>query len=176
MAKKRKKKNDSSKNIEEDNLDVLDEEIDSEKKHKKKSKKTSEKKEPKPEKKEEKGKYDGKTKIVGGVERVPTGIKNFDKLIKRGFEKNSTNLLVAGGGGGKSIFGMQFLIEGIKNGENCLYIMFEEKREEFFSNMKEFGWDMEKYEKQGKFTFLEYNPEKIKTILEKGGGTEESIE
>ncbi len=169
MSKKRKNKDDFSEDSEEDNLDSLEEEQkDTGKQNKKKTiKKKSGNKKQKSKK--------GKTKIVGGVERVPTGIKNFDKLIQGGFEKNSTNLLVAGGGGGKSIFGMRFLIEGIENGENCLYIMFEEKREEFFSNMKEFGWDMERYEKKGKFTFLEYSPEKVKTMLEEGGGTVESI-
>ncbi len=41
--------------------------------------------------------------------------------------------------------------------------------------MKEFGWDLEKYEKEGKFMFLEYTPEKVRTMLEEGGGTVESI-
>ena len=109
------------------------------------------------------------------VERVPTGISNFDSLIEGGFEKNSTNLIVGGSGSGKSIFSMQFLIEGVKKGEKCLYITFEEKKEEFYKYMSEFGWDLYKLEKQGKFVFLEYTPEKVKTMLEEGGGIIESI-
>jgi circadian clock protein KaiC len=109
------------------------------------------------------------------IERVPTGIKNFDSLIEGGMEKNSTNLIVGGSGSGKSIFAVQFLMEGIKKGESCLYITFEEKKKEFYDNMIEFGWDLEKYEKQGKFVFLEYKPGKVKTMLEEGGGIIESI-
>ena len=112
---------------------------------------------------------------IGKVERVSTGIKNFDSLIEGGFEKNSTNLLVGSSGAGKSIFAMQFLIEGIKNGENCLYVTFEEKKEEFYNNMLDFGWNLAELEKQGKFIFLEYTPEKVKTMLEEGGGIVESI-
>ena len=108
-------------------------------------------------------------------ERVPTGIPNFDGLIQGGFEKNSTNLIVGNSGSGKSIFSMQFLIEGIKKGENCLYITFEEKKKVFFVNMKEFGWDLKKLEQTGKFTFLEYTPEKVRTMLEEGGGAIESV-
>jgi len=107
--------------------------------------------------------------------RVPSGIKNFDSLVQGGFEKDSTNLIVATSGSGKTIFSMQFLIEGIRREENCLYITFEEKKEEFYSNMKEFGWNLEKLEKQGKFFFLEYTPEKVKTMLEEGGGTIETL-
>ena len=60
------------------------------------------------------------------VKRVPVGIKNLDKIIEGGFEKNSTNLIVGGSGSGKSIFTIQFLIEGVKKGENVLYVAFEE--------------------------------------------------
>lgn len=109
------------------------------------------------------------------VEREPTGIKDFDSLIEGGFEKNSTNLLVGSSGSGKSIFAIQFLMEGLKRGERCLYITFEEKKEEFYDNMIKFNWDLEKFEKQGRFVFLEYTPEKVKTMLEEGGGIIESI-
>lgn len=108
-------------------------------------------------------------------DRIPSGIKNLDPLIKGGFEKNSINLIVAGSGSGKTIFCMEFLLEGIKKGENCLYITFEEKKEEFYKNMLEFGWDLEDAEKKGKFVFLEYAPEKVKMMLEEGGGAVESI-
>ncbi len=109
------------------------------------------------------------------VARIATGVPNFDRLIGKGFEKNTTNLLVGGSGSGKTIFATQFLIEGIKNGEKCLYVTFEEKKEQFYLNMKEFGWDLGEYEKKGAFTFLEYTPMKVKTMLEEGGGAIESV-
>ncbi len=108
-------------------------------------------------------------------ERVPTGIPNFDSLIQGGFRKYSTNMIVGGAGSGKTIFTTQFLITGLKKGENCLYITFEEDKNEFYSNMLEFGWDLENYEKRGLFTFLEYTPIKVKTMLEEGGGEIEAV-
>ena len=108
-------------------------------------------------------------------EKIPSGIKNLDPLIKGGFEKNSINLVIAGSGSGKTIFSMEFLIEGIKKGENCLYITFEEKKEEFYFNMKELGWDLEELERKGSFFFLEYTPEKVKIMLEEGGGAIETL-
>lgn len=117
------------------------------------------------------GKKRSKKKIV----RVPTGIKNLDKIIEGGLEQNSTNLLVGGSGNGKSIFATQFLMEGLKKGEAVLYVSFEEKKKEFYMNMMELGWDLEKAEKEGKFFFLSYTPEKIRTMLEEGGGDIETI-
>lgn len=107
--------------------------------------------------------------------RVSSGVPGFDSLIEGGFEQKSINLIVGGSGSAKTIFAMQFLVEGVKKDENVLYITFEEKREEFYKNMLEFGWDLEKYEKEKKFYFLEYSPEKVKAMLEEGGGAVESI-
>lgn len=107
--------------------------------------------------------------------RISTGIENFDELIEGGFDKNSVNLLVGSSGSGKSIFGIQFLIEGIKKNENCLYVTFEEQKAEFFENMKELEFDLAGLEKKEKLFFLEYTPKKVKSMLEEGGGAIENI-
>ena len=41
--------------------------------------------------------------------------------------------------------------------------------------MKEFGWDLQKLEKENKFVFLEYTPEQVKKLLVEGGGIVENI-
>lgn len=109
------------------------------------------------------------------LERISTGISNLDKLTEGGFEKHSTNLIIGDSGAGKTIFATQFLVEGIKNNEKCLYINFEEKKDGFYANMKRFGFNLREYEKQGKFYFIEYTPEKVKSMLEEGGGIIETI-
>jgi len=107
--------------------------------------------------------------------KASTGISRFDKMTKGGFERDSINLIIGGSGSGKTIFALQFLLEGVKRGENVLYVTFEEKKDEFYENMKKFGWDLEKVEKTGKFIFLEHSPEKVKMMLDEGGGVIESI-
>jgi len=107
--------------------------------------------------------------------RISSGISGFNSLIESGFEKNSVNLIVGGSGSGKTIFAMHFLVEGISKGENVLYVTFEEKRTQFFRDMAQFGWELEKYENDGNFFFLEYSPEKVREMLEEGGGTVEGI-
>jgi len=107
-------------------------------------------------------------------ERIKTGVLGFDSLIGGGFEPHSINLVAGGGGSGKSTFALQFLLEGLKKKECVLYVTFEEKKQDFFNNMKEMGYDLEKAEQTGKFLFVEYSPEKVKMMLEEGGGAIES--
>ncbi len=113
-------------------------------------------------------------KISKSESRIKTGIENLDRLTEGGFEKNSTNLLVGGSGSGKTILAIQFLMEGMKHGEKVLYVTFEEQKEEFYKNMLKLGLRLEEYEKKGLFMFLEYQPEKVKTMLEEGGGAIEN--
>ncbi|MDP3919003.1 MAG: ATPase domain-containing protein [Nanoarchaeota archaeon] len=116
-----------------------------------------------------------KSKISKKHIRVNTGIKNLDPLISGGLIKDSVTLVTGGPGSGKTIFSMQYLMEGLKNGETCLYITFEEKREKLYGDMLSFNWDFEKYEKKKQFFYLEYNPEQVKSLIEEGGGTVDQI-
>ena len=110
------------------------------------------------------------------AKRIPVGIAKLDPLIRGGVIKNSINLVAGGAGTGKTIFALQFLINGItKYDEPGIYITFEEKKKKTYADMLEFGWDLEKYEKQGKFAYLEYTPEQVKKVLVEGGGIVESI-
>jgi len=107
--------------------------------------------------------------------RVSTGIPGMDPLINGGFKRKSINLVAGGAGSGKTILALQFLLEGIKKGESGIYITFEERRDKTYEDMLGFGWDLEKYEKEGRFIYLEYTPEQVKKILIEGGGMIENI-
>ncbi|UCD21079.1 MAG: hypothetical protein JSW08_00840 [archaeon] len=114
-------------------------------------------------------------KIIKKNEKIETGIPAFDKISKGGFNEESVNLIVGGAGAGKTIFSIKFLMEGMIKGETCLYITFEEKKDELYKNMLSFGWDLADYEKKGKFIFVEYTPEKVRKMLQEGGGALESL-
>jgi len=109
------------------------------------------------------------------IVRVSSGVLGLDKVIQGGFKKNSINLVAGEPGAGKTIFAIQFLIEGCKKGEAGVYITFEEKKEKLYEDMTSFGWDLEKYEKKGLFRFLEYTPEQVKKLLVEGGGVVDAL-
>lgn len=109
------------------------------------------------------------------LKRVTSGVFGLDRLIEGGYKENSVNLVAGEPGAGKTIFAIQFLVEGCKRGEACIYITFEEKKEKLYENMLTFGIDLEEYEKKKLFKFLEYTPEQVKRLLVEGGGIVENL-
>jgi circadian clock protein KaiC len=97
-------------------------------------------------------------------ERIPSGIPGLDKLIEGGFVKGSTNMVSGGAGTGKTIFCVQFLLEGLKKGEICMFITLEERPEDIIGDVKRFGWDLEKYVKEKKLFLESQDPFQITDI------------
>jgi circadian clock protein KaiC len=89
------------------------------------------------------------------IERIPSGIPGLDKLMEGGFVKGSTVLVSGAAGTGKTIFSIQYIMEGLKKGEICMFITLEETPEDIIGDVKRFGWDLQKYRDEKKL-FLEY--------------------
>lgn len=105
------------------------------------------------------------------VKRIPMGIPAFDGMIEGGFQEKSINLVTGGAGSGKTIFAIQFLVNGaLKYGEPGIFLTFEEEKEQIFRNMIRFGWDLRDLERKGKLIVLRYSPEQVRDLLAKGGG------
>jgi KaiC/GvpD/RAD55 family RecA-like ATPase len=90
-------------------------------------------------------------------ERVTTGIHGLDNLIQGGLVKGSSVLVSGHAGCGKTIFCLQYLWDGLENGEPGAYMTLEETADEIKKDALMFGWDFEKYEKSGKFKIIEKN-------------------
>ncbi len=97
--------------------------------------------------------------IIMSKDRIESGIKNLDKLVEGGFVKNSVYLTAGQTGTGKTIFGIQYLLHGLRLGENCLYISLEQPIDDVLSDMEKFGWkeELKKYIDQGKL-IVHYSP------------------
>ncbi|MFP4000364.1 MAG: RAD55 family ATPase [Thermoplasmata archaeon] len=54
-------------------------------------------------------------------ERISTGIKGLDEMIEGGLPFPSVALVAGGAGTGKTTFGLRFLVEGAKKGEQGLF-------------------------------------------------------
>ena len=83
------------------------------------------------------------------MERISTGIKGFDELIEGGFPKGSAILLSGTPATGKTIFALEYLINGVKKfNEKGIFITFEEKKENIKEQAKQFGWNLEELGKK----------------------------
>lgn len=86
---------------------------------------------------------------------IKTGIKGFDTILKGGLRQNSSVLITGGPGTGKTIFALQFIVEGAKFGEAGLYITFEESVESLREYAESIGIDLRGFEKKGLITLVQ---------------------
>lgn len=101
--------------------------------------------------------------------RVPTGVPGFDDLIQGGFPQGSSVVIAGGPGTGKTIFGVQYLYNGAtKYNEKGLLVTFEQRVEDIYEQARQFGWNLQQLEKQGKIKIMAFPANKIndKTIDE----------
>ncbi len=94
------------------------------------------------------------------VDKLPTGIPGFDFVSNGGLPKGRTTLLAGTAGSAKTVFAVQFLAEGImQNREGGVLITFEETPEDIRANMASFGWDIERWEAEGLWAFVDASPQ-----------------
>jgi circadian clock protein KaiC len=73
------------------------------------------------------------------VERAPTGIEGLDRLLDGGLPKGRTTFLIGPTGAGKTTFALQFALEGVRRGERCLYVNFEENPSQLAQQIESLG-------------------------------------
>jgi circadian clock protein KaiC len=82
-------------------------------------------------------------------ERTPTGIDGLDALLGGGLWRGSTTVLAGPTGAGKTTAGLQFVLEGIRRGEPCLYANFQENPMQLARSMRALGADVEDVTRRG---------------------------
>ena len=75
-------------------------------------------------------------------ERVSTGVPGLDHLLRGGLPAHRIHLVEGHPGSGKTTLGLQFLLEGAKHGESCMYITLSETADELRANAASHGWDL----------------------------------
>jgi circadian clock protein KaiC len=77
------------------------------------------------------------------MQRLRTGIPGFDEVTQGGLLADRIYLVDGDPGAGKTTFALQFLLEGVRNGERCLYVTLSETRDELASGARSHGWSLE---------------------------------
>ena len=75
--------------------------------------------------------------------RVPSGVSGFDELIEGGFPSDRLYVVSGPPGSGKTTFCTQFVTNGARAGETCLYVTMHESKRELAEDMSsyDFGFD-----------------------------------
>ena len=99
------------------------------------------------------------------MERIKTGIFGLDQLIEGGFRDNTATVVVGSSGTGKTTFAIQFLMHGIENGEQGLYVTMEESPDQIMKEAAMMGWDMESHHEKSLF-FIHLKGKNFKKMIE----------
>ncbi|HAC62551.1 MAG TPA: circadian clock protein KaiC [Cyanothece sp. UBA12306] len=96
---------------------------------------------------------------IESIEKLETAIPGFDFLSVGGLPKGRATLIAGTAGSSKTVFACQFLAEGIKRGENGVFVTFEEPPKTLRKNMGGFGWNIAKWEEERKWAFVDASPQ-----------------
>jgi circadian clock protein KaiC len=85
------------------------------------------------------------------LQKTPTGINGLDEITNGGLPKGRPTLVCGGPGSGKTLFGIEFVVNGaVKYDEPGVIITFEEKGEELATNVASLGFDLDKLQRDNK--------------------------
>ena len=85
------------------------------------------------------------------MERIQFGINGLDEMFGGGLIKNSICSLIGTYGTGKTTFALQFIFEGLRNGEKAIYFSLEEREDRIYDLMEERRFRVEKYRDESLF-------------------------
>lgn len=97
--------------------------------------------------------------------RIKTGIFGLDQLIEGGMRDKTSVVVVGSSGTGKTTFAVQFLMHGIENGEQGLYVTMEESPEQIMREAETMGWDMKQHYEKSLF-FIHLKGKNFKKMIE----------
>ncbi len=80
---------------------------------------------------------------VSAVARSNSGISGLDHILGGGFPAGGLYLIQGNPGLGKTTLAMQFLLAGVRRGEDCLYVTFSETRDELIAVARTHGWALD---------------------------------
>jgi circadian clock protein KaiC len=80
---------------------------------------------------------------MASEKRAKTGVPGLDDILNGGFIPNRLYLIDGDPGAGKTTLGLQFLLEGLRQNEKCVYISLSETKEELLATSNAHGWSLD---------------------------------
>lgn len=75
--------------------------------------------------------------------RVRTGVPGLDEVLHGGWSAGHLYLIEGSPGAGKTTLALQFLREGVRQGESCLYVTLSETADELRAGATSHGWSLD---------------------------------
>ena len=99
------------------------------------------------------------------IDRITLGIEGLDAMIRGGVPARSLMVAIGSAGTGKTTLGLQFLAEGLRNGERAVYITLEESRQRVIRSATEKGFAYDEYTEDGDLAVVGIDPVEMANSL-----------
>jgi circadian clock protein KaiC len=78
------------------------------------------------------------------LSRAPSGVPGLDPMLDGGVWAGSSTLVAGPTGSGKTTMGIQFILEGLRRGERCLFVNFQENPTQLAFQLERIAGKLEK--------------------------------
>lgn len=109
--------------------------------------------------------------VGGSVPKVATGIAGFDEMAMGGLPRRRVTAVTGQAGSAKTVFAAQFLAEGVRLGQPGVFVSLEEPVAELRANLRTLGHDLDTWEADGRWAFVDASPQVRLQTGEPGGVT-----
>jgi KaiC/GvpD/RAD55 family RecA-like ATPase len=101
--------------------------------------------------------------------RVSSGVPGFDELVDGGLLSDRLYVVSGPPGSGKTTFCSQFITQGAKEGEDCVYMTMHETKDELVQDMSGFEFGFDRAVKSDSIQFLNLVTESGKRTISQFG-------
>lgn len=99
------------------------------------------------------------------MERINSGVRNFDRLLGGGIPKKAMVLIEGAPGSGKTNLGLEFLYRGAQKGKKGLYISFQDTEDEILRTTT-FDWDFEEKVEKEVINISKFDPYRYEKLAD----------
>lgn len=106
-----------------------------------------------------------RTSTESASDLVLTGVDGLDELLGGGVPKGHVITVMGSFGTGKTTFALQFLMQGLINGEDVIFISLEEDVDSVIASAASYGWDLRPYAKTKQLHIVRLEPADAKATV-----------
>jgi len=99
------------------------------------------------------------------MERIRTDIEGLDEMIGGGVPEGMILAILGSCGTGKTTLTLQFIWNGLRNGQKGIFISLEEDEDSVKKNAGSYGWDLQPYLDDKTLTLVKLEPADAKTTI-----------
>src|SRR3989304_2134402 len=92
------------------------------------------------------------------MDAVPTGVEGLDEMLGGGIPRGHVVALLGSFGTGKTTFALQFIMQGLINGEKGIFITLEEDVESILRTAQAYGWDLRSHVDEKSAALIKLEP------------------